>query len=66
VTAEVAIMNQHALVFAADSATTVTHWIKGEKEIRYFKGANKLFQLSNLHPVGMMIFGSASSSQTTS
>jgi hypothetical protein len=60
VTAEVAIMNQHALVFAADSATTVTHWIKGEKEIRYFKGANKLFQLSNLHPVGMMIFGSAS------
>ena len=59
-TAEVAIMNQHALVFAADSATTVTHWIRGDKEIRYFKGANKLFQLSNLHPVGMMIFGSAS------
>ena len=58
-TAEVAIMNQHALVFAADSATTVTHWLKGQPEIRYFKGANKLFQLSEVHPVGLMIFGSA-------
>jgi len=45
-TAEVAIMNQHALVFAADSATTVTHWLKDKAEKRYFKGANKLFQLS--------------------
>jgi hypothetical protein len=59
-TAEVAIMNQHALVFAADSATTVTMWAKGEKQVRYFKGANKLFQLSKLHPVGLMINGSAS------
>ncbi len=58
-TAEVAIMNQHALIFAADSATTVTHWIKGKQEVRYFKGANKLFQLSDVHPVGLMIFGSA-------
>jgi len=53
-------MNQHALVFAADSATTVTMWINGERRTRYFKGANKLFQLSAVHPVGLMINGSAS------
>lgn len=58
-TAEVAIMNQQALVFAADSVITVTHWVKDQKEVRYFKGANKLFQLSDIRPVGMMIFGSA-------
>jgi hypothetical protein len=46
-TAEVAIMNRNALVLAADSATTVTAWVGGEKETRYYKGANKLFQLSN-------------------
>lgn len=59
-TAEVAIMNQHALVLAADSALTVTTWPKGEKETRYFKGTNKLFQLSARGPVGLMIYGSAS------
>jgi hypothetical protein len=59
-TAEVAIMNQHALVLAADSATTVTMWVQGKRQTRYFKAANKLFQLANSHPVGLMIFGSAS------
>lgn len=59
-TAEVAIMNQHALVLAADSATTVTMWVRGKKQTRYFKAANKLFQLSEIHPVGLMIYGSAS------
>jgi hypothetical protein len=59
-TAEVAIMNQHALVLAADSATTVTRFEGGQREVRYFKGANKLFQLSAAHPVGLMIYGSAS------
>ncbi len=59
-TAEVAIMNQHALVLAADSATTVTMWVQGERQTRYFKGANKLFQLSAKQPVGLMIYSSAS------
>src|ERR1700747_3476580 len=59
-TAEVAIMNQHALVLAADNALTVTTWPEGERETRYFKGTNKLFQLSARHPVGLMIYGSAS------
>jgi len=58
-TAEVCLMNRLAIVFAADSATTVTHWTERGNEERYFKGANKIFQLSDHHPVGLMIFDSA-------
>ena len=60
-TSEIAIMNQRALLFAADSATTVSYVLtNGKRTTRYFKGANKLFQLSAIHPVGLMIYGSAS------
>jgi hypothetical protein len=52
-------MNRLAVVLAADSASTVTHWGESGKEERYFKGANKIFQLSTHHPVGMMIFDAA-------
>ncbi|RVC97439.1 MAG: hypothetical protein EOS66_04100 [Mesorhizobium sp.] len=58
-TAEVCVMNRLAVVLAADSATTVTYWGENGQEERYFKGANKIFQLSNSHPVGIMIFDSA-------
>ncbi|WP_128933999.1 hypothetical protein [Bradyrhizobium zhanjiangense] len=58
-TAEVCLMNRLAIVLAADSATTVTHWAERGSEQRYFKGANKIFQLSDHHPVGLMIFDSA-------
>ena len=58
-TCEIAIMNMHAVALAADSATTVTQLIEGKWEKRYFKGANKIFQLSDYHPVGLMIFGTA-------
>jgi len=58
-TAEVCLMNRLAIVLAADSATTVTHWTERGSEERYFKGANKIFQLSDHHPVGLMIFDSA-------
>ena len=58
-TAEIAIMSRTAVVLAADSATTVTTWKNGELEKRYFKGANKLYELSRRGPVGLMIFGSA-------
>lgn len=53
------MMNRLAVVLAADSATTVSRWVEGKKEERYFKGANKVFQLSTMHPVGLMIFDSA-------
>jgi hypothetical protein len=52
-------MNRLAVVLAADSASTVTYWTDRGKEERYFKGANKIFQLSNYHPVGLMIFDAA-------
>lgn len=58
-TSEVCMMNRLAVVLAADSATTVSRWVDGNREERYFKGANKIFQLSNKHPVGVMIFDSA-------
>jgi len=58
-TAEVCVLNRFAAVLAADSATTVTSWTENGPERRYFKGANKIFQLSNYHPVGIMIFASA-------
>jgi hypothetical protein len=59
VTCEICVMNRHAAVLAADSASTVTRWLDGRQETRYFKGANKIFQLSNHQPVGLMIFNSA-------
>ncbi|WP_458756654.1 hypothetical protein ACSVBT_12805 [Afipia sp. TerB] len=58
-TAEVCIMNRLAVVLAADSAATVTQWSGNKVEERYFKGSNKIFQLSDYHPVGLMIFDSA-------
>ena len=51
-TAEVAIMNKHAIALAADSAVTMT-----DKKI--FTSADKLFALSRYHPIGIMVYGSA-------
>jgi hypothetical protein len=58
-TAEVCLMNRLAIVIAADSASTVTQWTEKGSEERYFKGSNKIFQLSDHHPVGLMIFDSS-------
>ena len=58
-TAEICMMNRLAVVLAADSATTVSGWVEGKREERYFKGANKVFQISNMQPVGLMIYDSA-------
>jgi hypothetical protein len=52
-------MNRQAVALAADSASTVTEWVDGKEQVRFFKGTNKIFELSNHHPVGVMIFGSA-------
>jgi hypothetical protein len=58
-TSEIAVMNRQAAVLAADSAGTVTAWVNGREEKRYFKGENKIFQCSDHHPVGLMTFGNA-------
>lgn len=55
-TAEIVIMNKHGLSLAADSAIT-----SGSDGIRkVYNSANKLFGLSNNHPIGIMVYGSAS------
>jgi len=51
-TAEVLIMNRSAVALAADSKVT----IGGEKT---YDTVNKIFTLSKIHPVGVMIFGNA-------
>jgi hypothetical protein len=56
-TCEVAVLNKHAVVIAADSAVT---YLNGSPEKRYSKGGNKIFQLSNHHAVGVMIYDSGS------
>ncbi|MEI3605617.1 hypothetical protein SPD48_07925 [Pseudogracilibacillus sp. SE30717A] len=55
-TAEIVIMNKHGLSLAADSAIT-----SGQEGVRkVYNSANKLFALSEQHPVGLMVYGSAS------
>jgi hypothetical protein len=51
-TAEVLIMNKGAVALAADSAVTI-----GSSKV--YNSANKLFALTKLHPVGIMIYGNA-------
>ncbi|NUY80536.1 hypothetical protein HUK80_06485 [Flavobacterium sp. MAH-1] len=55
-TAVVGILNKQAIAIAADSAVTVT--TNTGKKI--FNKANKIFTLSKYHPVGIIIYNSAS------
>jgi len=50
-TAEVAVMNKSAVALAADSAATSSQKI--------YNSVNKLFSLSENHPVGVMIYGNS-------
>jgi len=54
-TAVVGILNKHAVAIAADSAVTIG---RGNDQ-KIFNKANKLFTLSKVHPVGIMIYNSA-------
>ncbi|MED3792134.1 hypothetical protein P4571_06755 [Niallia alba] len=54
-TAEIGILNRSGVALAADSAVT----IGGEGNEKVYNSANKLFSLSKIHPVGIMIFGGA-------
>jgi hypothetical protein len=55
-TTVVGILNKHAVALAADSAVT----IGGNGGRKIFNKANKVFTLSKRHPVGIMIYNSAS------
>lgn len=56
-TAEIAIMNKSGVALAADSAVTISGSDMIEKKV--YNSANKLFALSKVHPVGIMIFNNA-------
>lgn len=58
-TSEVVLMNRGAVALAADSATTSQYWTGSTWETRYFKGANKIFNLARNNPVGLMTYDSA-------
>ncbi|MDW2054867.1 hypothetical protein R7Q40_11110 [Vibrio sp. 506] len=54
-TAEIAVHNRYAIALAADSAASIS----GDNSHKVFNNAEKLFELSRIHPVGLMIYGSA-------
>jgi len=54
-TAEIAILNRSAVALAADSAVTIS----GPKGEKIYNTANKLFNLSKYHPVGIMVYSNA-------
>jgi hypothetical protein len=55
-TAVLGILNKQAVAIAADSAVT----IGGPNNHKIFNRANKVFALSKRHPVGIMLYNSAS------
>lgn len=55
-TAEIGILNKNGVVLAADSAVTLSDGINS----KVFNSARKLFTLSRVHSVGIMIYGDAS------
>lgn len=59
-TSEVIVMNQKALVLAADSAVTVTTNDGNTQTEKYYKSANKIFELSSDEPVAIMLYNSVS------
>ena len=60
-TAEIAILNSEAVALAADSAVTVQRTDgPSDRASKIFTSANKLFALSEVAPVGILAYGSAS------
>ena len=54
-TAEIAILNKSAVALAADSAVTIC---TGDTDEKIFNSADKLFELSDSNPIGIMIYNS--------
>jgi hypothetical protein len=53
-TAEIAVLNRVGVALAADSAVTI-----GPSGDKIWTSADKLFQLSEVDPIGIMVYGSA-------
>jgi len=58
-TSEIAIMNKLAVALAADSAASVGTTDADPQAGKIHNTVNKLFTLSKVHPVGIMIYGRA-------
>lgn len=56
-TAEIAVLNKSAVALAADSAVTIS---AGSIEEKIFNTADKLFELSDKNPIGIMIYNGMS------
>ena len=52
-TAEIAILNKSAIAIAADSAVTIS---TGDSQEKIFDSADKLFELSDHDPIGVMVY----------
>ncbi len=52
----IGILNKQAVALAADSAVTIS----SRENRKIFNSANKIFTLSKYHPVGVMVYNSAS------
>lgn len=53
VTAEIAILNKSAVAIAADSAVTIS---AGDSQEKIFDSADKLFELCDKNPIGIMLY----------
>jgi hypothetical protein len=56
-TAEIAILNKMAVALAADSAVTIS---TGSEQEKIFDSADKLFELSDCNPIGIMLYNGMS------
>ena len=52
-TAEIAVLNKDAVALASDSKVTIS---SGSSEQKIFDNADKLFEISNHNPIGVMVF----------
>lgn len=58
-TCEVVVLNRLGLSLAADSAVTFRAQSGGDNSTTYSSGANKIFQLIDREPVGLMVYNNA-------
>lgn len=52
-TAEIAVLNKSAVALATDSAVTIS---AGDQALKIYESADKLFEMSQVQPIGVMIY----------
>lgn len=56
-TAEIAVLNKYAAAIAADSKVTIS---AGDEDKKIFDSADKIFELSNIQPIAVMVWNDLS------